>query len=152
MARAPAFGRTSPDSYASYDPATSSLRTHRTLHRRGSTESFVTLPHAGMMQNGTVYQRPLLERHISARGHGLLPTPVATDWRDRGARLDYSKRYRGRNGGKTLAQVGGGPSNASHREWLMGFPIGWTQTGRTELEQQAILSFLRLLNGSLDRL
>lgn len=152
MVKGQVFGRSSLDSYATYDPATSSLKTHRKLPRAVLTESFVTLPRAGMMRSGTVFQQQRLVRSTLGRGSGLLPTPLARDWMDRGARMNYSTRRNGRDGGPTLASALGGPSNPDFREWLMGFPIGWTQTGTTEFEQRATLSFLRLLNGSLSRL
>jgi hypothetical protein len=140
------FGRTSHDSYAIYDPATSSLRTHRTLRRRVSTESYVTLPKAGTMQNGTVYERTTSVRHTCGNDCILLPTPIRSDKNDRGARTDYSRRLNGPSGSPRLAAIIGGPSNPNHREWLMGFPIGWTKISNTELRLLATRSFRKSLN------
>jgi len=55
------------------------------------------------------------------------PTPVARDHRSPGrSRLE-------RTGGKEeecLPQAVGGPLNPTWVEWLMGFPLGWTDLGR----------------------
>jgi hypothetical protein len=49
---------------------------------------------------------------------GLLPTPLASETGYR--RTLYSQ------GGAALSTVVGGPVNPNWCEWLMGFPIGWT--------------------------
>lgn len=146
MGRARAFGRSSPDSYANYDPATSSLKTHRTLPRRVSTGSYVILPKAGTMQNGTVYEHTTLVRHTCGSDCFLLPTPVVSDKNDRGAKTDYSRRRRGKGGSPVLAMVIGGPSNPNHREWLMGFPALWTKISDSELRLLETRSFRKSLN------
>lgn len=147
MGRVPAFGRSSQDSYASYDPATSSLKTHHNFAKKDLTGSFVILPRAGTMRSGTVYEHTMLERHTCGSACLLLPTPVVSDSKDRGANLDYSMRRRGRNGGDTLARAIGGPSNPNHREWLMGFPASWTKISDAELKLLVTRSFRKSLNG-----
>jgi hypothetical protein len=146
MGRAPAFGRSSTDSYAHYDPITSSLKTHRTLRRRVLTESFVTLPKAGMMQNGTVYERTISVRHTCGSDCILLPTPIRSDKNDRGVNTNYSERRNGPQGSLRLAAHIGGPSNPNHREWLMGFPQDWTKITATELRLLGTRSFRKSLN------
>lgn len=65
-------------SLAKYDPATHSLKTAQCSLLEGSTESCVTLPKWGLLQNGGVYQQPIAALNISENEYGLLPTPVAS--------------------------------------------------------------------------
>jgi len=57
-----AFGGSSQGSLGNYDPATSSLRTSQLSLIEDSTSSLRTLPRAGSMRNGTIYQRVSLWR------------------------------------------------------------------------------------------
>lgn len=50
----------------------------------------------------------------------MFPTPIATDWKNRGC-----KEYR-KNREYQLQTEVGGQLNPTWVEWLMGFPIGWT--------------------------
>lgn len=50
----------------------------------------------------------------------LLPTPIASDWKNRGCK-DYRKNRQGQ-----LQTTVGGQLNPTWVEWLMGFPLGWT--------------------------
>ena len=56
-----------------------------------------------------------------AIAEGLLPTPIATDWKNRGC-----KDYR-RNREYQLQTAVGGTLNPDWVEWLMGFSPGWTE-------------------------
>ena len=51
----------------------------------------------------------------------MWPTPIATDWKNRGCK-DYRK-----NREFQLQTMVGGQLNPDWVEWLMGFPIGWTE-------------------------
>ena len=68
-------------------------------------------------------------------------TPTARDYKDRGTNTDYDKVENGR---KLAGQVGG-QLNPTWVEWLMGFPLGWT-----DLEPSATPSSPRLPSGSDD--
>lgn len=57
---------------------------------------------------------------LLGRAVHLYPTPIASDWKNRGNR-DYRK---GRE--FQLQTAVGGKLNPMWVEWLMGFPIGWT--------------------------
>jgi len=62
---------------------------------------------------------PSMQKHPSSRA--MWPTPTARDWKDNGK----SPAELARNS-KTLATHAGGKLNPQWVEWLMGFPIGWT--------------------------
>ena len=53
----------------------------------------------------------------------LFPTPTARDWKDRGKNTNYEKAKEKRR----LAGAVGGQLNPPFVEWLMGYPIGWTE-------------------------
>jgi len=82
--RAAAYGRTTPELLAMYDPATSSWRTSQ-LCLDGDLALFSeTWPRSGMMRNGIAYRLPPLVPHTGATGYGSLPThsiptPTASD-------------------------------------------------------------------------
>lgn len=72
-------GRSSSESLARFDPATSSWRTWQLSLTGGSTLFSATLPKSGMMRNGTLYRLPRLELRTGARESLLLlGTPRAT--------------------------------------------------------------------------
>ena len=56
-----------------------------------------------------------------AIAEGLLPTPIATDWKNRGRK----EREKGRE--FQLQGYVGGQLNPTWVEALMGFPVGWTE-------------------------
>lgn len=149
MARKAAFGRSSQDSFASYDPTTQSLKIHRSLPKRGLTGSYLTLPLAGLMRNGVAYQRQPLVPHTFARGSTLLPTPIATDVREATMARRYVYRKRGgKDGGTGLMEAVGGIQHINHREWMMGFPLDWTRLGERDSALLETPLFRKLLISS----
>lgn len=181
------FGPSTHDSLASFDPATSSWRTSQLSLLGGLDEFSGTWPRSGSMRNGTAYQRVPLAPLTGGIGSGLLPTPVARDWKDTGAPSEMQRKSPslaarahknmwptprtsdtngpGRHGtgglglrtavaeaeltkdglyttpcaddtghrkgkyaqgGTPLSAQAGGQLNPTWVEWLMGFPLGWT--------------------------
>lgn len=73
-------GPSSSDSFAFYDPASSSLKTCQVTLLSDSTESSVTLPKRGSMRNGWLYEHPTWAPRTDGSGSSsLLPTPNASD-------------------------------------------------------------------------
>lgn len=73
--------------------------------------------------------RPLEKStHLQAQVYvrTMLPTPIATDWKNRGCK-DYRK-----NREFQLQTYVGGQLNPTWVEWLMGFPLGWTDLDASE--------------------
>ena len=122
----------------------------------GSLDEFSgTWPASGTMSNGKAYQRPRLVRltvgiesslwrtpsatdgthggpnardsrgglHLTAQVHRW-PTPRAFMWKD-------STTDRGKS---NLGEVVGGLLNPTWVEWLMGFPLGWTDLEASETQ------------------
>lgn len=154
MESVPGFGRKWHELSMKYDLNTCSWKTHQCLFPEDLPESLVTLPKWGMTRNGHVFQHPTLERPISVIESGLLPTPVASDWKRNGSPADLTRKSptlgaivqmyptpkasdgnkRGKVGphhqnglaGAVKSGHGGGVLNPNWVEWLMGWPIGWT--------------------------
>jgi hypothetical protein len=148
-------GRTPSALLTRYDPQSSSWRMCQgSFQNFISGEYLGTWPSSGTLQNGVVYRRPPLERRICENGFGylptpktargtyqyqhkrkkksytlegyariglLVPTPIASDWKGSLGNVT-GKGYPKTNQGK----LAGGPLNPEYVEWLMGWPIGWT--------------------------
>jgi hypothetical protein len=77
-ARAAAYGQSTPELLARFDPDTSSWRTSQRCLVEGWAAFLETWPRSGLMRSGTAYQLPPLVRLTDATEFGsLLPTPRA---------------------------------------------------------------------------
>ena len=129
-----------------FDPATSSWKTHLCLWEEVLPWSLVTLPRWGLMRNGVVFQHLNAERPMSATEYGssrkMWATPSASD-ASRGGRI--TERMTGtslaqqvntpsRHPGCTFhTDSKSGPLNPEWVEWLMGWPVGWTELRPLEM-------------------
>jgi hypothetical protein len=173
------YGPSSPESFASFDPATSLWRTSQdSLWEEEWGQSLETWPPSGMTRNGRAFPRQPLVPRTSVTGSGssltgkethhvptptasdhierestssetlnfetnksvsldrwarYWPTPQADDNRDRG-NLSMPAIQRRQRLGKQLnlsmvVSPDSGALNPTWVEWLMGFPLGWTDLG-----------------------
>jgi hypothetical protein len=76
----PGFGEKWRESLEKFGLPQSSLKTVLFCEHAGLIESSKIWPFWGMMRNGAVYQRKMLERPIKGTGSGLLPTPSANSY------------------------------------------------------------------------
>ena len=88
---------------------------------------------SGTMRNGIAYQHPASARPTNAKGYSLWPTPTT------GAPLcggtgAFKKMKKLMQMGvisetemKSLTSGGGGKSNPALMEWLLGYPVGYTE-------------------------
>lgn len=152
MASAPAYGQSTPELLASYDPDSSSWRTSQLCLDGELSEFSETWPRSGLMRNGIAYRLAPLAPLTAGTESGSWPTPSAFD-KDMGSPESILTRRerekaKGRNGngfGLNLSQriaveqyaarmwptpnlqdQIGGSLNPTWVEWLMGFPLGWT--------------------------
>ena len=111
--------------FAHFDPDTSSWRTFQVCLLTRTWDVFSeTWPRAGTMRNGIVCRRVPLVPLTGEIGSGLWPTPSLSDSKNNG---NPSRMTRGGSwGGCELNTVVGGALNPNWVEWLMGYPIGWT--------------------------
>lgn len=93
-------------------------------------KSYLTFPKSGIMQNGNVYQRPHLDFLTKGKGFLLLPTPMASDNRDRGTYLKTPAITRRVEIGKQigLSMLFNGKPCPHCVSQIMGFPNGWLKT------------------------
>ena len=108
--------------FAELDHATRCWRTYQVcLLTNMADEYSQTWPKQGLMRDGVCSEQTMWVRRTSANASGYLPTPTARDWKDNGK----SPAELARNS-VTLATRAGGKLNPMWIEWLMGWPIGWT--------------------------
>ncbi len=123
-------GPSSSESFAWYDPDTSSWKTSQvSLLPEWATYS-ETWPRAGMTRNGTAFRRAQSVPHIHGPACSLWPTPRANS--AMAARITSSAdpdRYPNLET-VILKRLGDGAIdryvNPDFCQWLMGFPEGWT--------------------------
>lgn len=97
-------------------------RTRRSSGGAGLTRSYEALPISGLLFAGKFSARPRSTRRINANESGsLLPTPTAAGNEHSPSMAKWPAHQRL----QALLSGCGGPQ-ASFREWLMGWPIGWT--------------------------
>jgi hypothetical protein len=109
---------------ARFDPNSHLWRTVQCSLLEDLNESLQTLPQWGMTVGGELYLRPTLVQTIDAKESGFTHvwgTPKAQD--SRHALLDRGK---GNLGEQVSGLHGGGKLNPTWVEWLMGWPLGWT--------------------------
>ena len=115
-------------SFAKYDLPTSSWRTHQCSFL-GDLEPFSeTWPQWGLMRGGVCWERALSEPLINAKESGLLPTPLADDWKG-GTTTVHSKTGRARTDQlRHWVKINFGLTYPipEHSEAMMGWPLGWT--------------------------
>jgi predicted DNA-binding protein YlxM (UPF0122 family) len=90
------------ESFASYDPATSSWRTSQLCLDGASAVFSETWPRAGMTRNGTACQREPLAPITRETASGSWPTPLARDGKHNGSRVQW---WRDGNGGLDLTSA-----------------------------------------------
>ena len=118
---------------ANYDPATQSWKMCLDICLWGEQPSLENLPKSGMTRNGVLYQQPGWVRLIDATGSSSWPTPTASSWGNEGSRKMLDKQVSCGNitieDKRNMTAGNGGKLNPTWVEWLMGFPIGWTDLG-----------------------
>lgn len=130
MANDLACGRSFSESFAWFDRDTSSWRTSQLCLDGGWDEFSATWPSSGVMRNGECFHRAEWVPHIHEKGCSLFPTPLASDGIRGGARK-YTKANRKRHW--TLNDELGARPNPPFSEWLIGFPIGWSDLRESEM-------------------
>jgi hypothetical protein len=132
---------------AKFDPDTSSWKTAQCSLLEDSIESLQTLPRSGMTRGGLLWELPMLERRTNAKEFGLLPTPVASDSKGQTKNtIQYKNKRFVRVSQTTGTEFGARLSGAYHlmtgnilptsfSEWMMGWPLGWTDLKPLETDK-----------------
>jgi len=149
---------------AKYDPDTSLWRTAQCSLLEDLNESLATLPRSGMTRNGLLWELPTLEPITNGTESGLLPTPTmqglnggsnsrkalkkrllpTPDASQRGPTKNYDPQAKSQSG-RTLQSYAAkfsnmeypitGQLNPTWVEWLMGWPLGWTDLKPLETDK-----------------
>ena len=118
---------------ASYDLNTQSWKMYEATLLSDSTPFLQTLPQSGMTQNGLLYERQQLGHLIAGNDCLSWPTPTRAAWCT-ATSMGAARRLiatRGRSS-RLVEEVAiahpdqDGFLNPMWVEWLMGFPLGWT--------------------------
>lgn len=127
----PASGNKWRGSFARYDPASLSWKTHQYSLLGGLIPYSETYPRWGMMQNGECFQLAPLVRHIHGKGCSLWPTPTAREKRTLAGGRDRKRSEKsGKSLCRTIGEALGFPAKTYIKpyiiEKMMCWPVGWT--------------------------
>lgn len=117
------------ESLAKYDQDTHSLKTQLYSDPEGLIPCSVILPHWGTMLNGVCYRQPALAQTIKEPGCGYLPTPTCHNAKEGAYPAEYTRKT------PTLATHVGGKIHPEFTEWMMGWPLGWTDLKPLETDK-----------------
>jgi hypothetical protein len=133
-------------SFVKYDHNSSSWKTHQCSLLGDLDEFLETWPQWGLMRDGECWEQRMLEQTIRGTESGLLeqtwPTPDANcgqrgtqpNWtpkRKSGHQAQYSINQAVRDSEQNI----GGKLNPMWVEWLMGWPLGWTDLKPLEMDK-----------------
>lgn len=109
------------ESFAKYNHATHSWKTPQCSLLADLDEYSETWPKAGMLRAGVCWELPTAAPLTRETASGfLLPTPTCQDAKNNGGKSQTERNT------PPLNAIVGGPLNPVWVEWLMGWPIGWT--------------------------
>lgn len=142
---APDCGRSISGSFAIFDRDTWLLKTLQPSLFAGSTPFSAILPPSGSMRSGRLCRRQRLVRPTEETEFSLWPTPQASDAKRMKFSTEAHLKQQARN--RRLG-FGSGPASANvvlhcriefdgcptanFVEWLMGYPMNWTDTSNLE--------------------
>ena len=114
---------------AKYDHSTCSWKTAQCSLLEEESESLVTLPRWGMTVDGLLWEQPTLEPNTKETECGLWPTPTTPSG---GGNCGGSGAYKNalKNGTYIPHSI-----NPNLYEWLMGWPLGWTDLKPLEMDK-----------------
>jgi len=116
-------------SFAKYDPDSCSWRTAQ-CSLLGDLEPFSeTWPQWGLMRDGECWEQRTLEQTIKETESGLWPTPKASEGGGNAGGAN-GRRIAKENGTWIPHSI-----NPNLYEWLMGWPLGWTDLKPLEMDK-----------------
>ena len=103
------------------------LKTPLCLLKEDWEPSLKTWPRWGTMRNGECFQQEPLERTTRGEESGYLPTPTCHNAKEGAYPAEYTRKT------PTLATHVGGKIHPEFTEWMMGWPLGWTDLKPLEM-------------------
>lgn len=136
------FGGRWRESFATFDPATSSWRTPQLSLFEVSEPYSQTWPNWGWMRNGVCFEHPTWEQLTNARVSGLWPTPYGFQAGNGPDGNEYSTFVREWAASHIAPAIHLGAASAAELclspafvEMQMGWPSGWTDSGRLQTDR-----------------
>ncbi len=116
-------------SFVKYDPDSSLWRTHQCSLLGDLDEFLETWPQWGLMRDGECWEQQMLEQNTKETEFGLWPTPTTPSG---GGNCGGSGAYKNaiKNGTHIPHSI-----NPNLYEWLMGWPLGWTDLKPLEMDK-----------------
>ncbi len=130
-----------PESLAKYDRNSRSWRTAQSLLFEDLGESLETFPNWGMMHDGELWERTMLALPTEEKEYGFWPTPVRSDYAARRPSVNWQGNSDlpsvvwMRTGGSENPNLPPAKLNPTWVEWLMGWPLGWTDLKPLEMDK-----------------
>ena len=125
------YGKNMPELLERYGLSLSLRKTPRYCGVAALTLSSETCPSWGMMQDGACWELGTSARPIKEIGCGFWPTPQAQDAKN----VNQTKSAYQTLPKTMLKREGSGRLNPPWVEWLMGWPIGWTDLKPLETDR-----------------
>ena len=122
-------GASLPESLAKLNQNGSWLKTPITCEPKVLDEFSKIWPASGMMLRGECYPLKTVEPITNENECGLLPTPTSHNAKEGGYPAEGTRNT------PTLGWVLGGKINPQFTEWMMGWPIGWTDLKPLEMDK-----------------
>ena len=122
-------------SFTKYDPDLCSWKTHQCSLLGGLEPFLETWPRWGLMRGGECWEQRTLVHRINATEFGFWPTPNTCDATRGSPESPDQKLARGANTGWSLIDVLGYIPHPEFAEWLMGWPLGWTDLKPLETDK-----------------
>lgn len=122
-------GASLPESLAKLNQSGYWLKTPITCEPKVLDEFSKTWPVSGMMLRGECYPLKTVEPITNENECGLLPTPTSHNAKEGGYPAEGTRNT------PTLGWVLGGKINPQFTEWMMGWPIGWTDLKPLEMDK-----------------
>jgi hypothetical protein len=107
-------------SLAWFDQSSCSWKMSQQSFLMDSEQSWQFWPRSGMTRNGYAYELPIVGRITTEIDGGFLPTPTAHNSKE------CASPSEGNRNTPTLGWVLGGRPNPQYTEWMMGWPMDYT--------------------------
>jgi hypothetical protein len=117
-------------SFAKFNLDSCSWKTHQCSLAGDLDEFSETWPQWGLMRDGECWEQRMLEQTIRGTESGLLlPTPTCHNSKEGAYPAEFKRKT------PSLATHCGGKINPQFTEWMMGWPIGWTDLKPLEMDK-----------------
>jgi len=120
---------------AKYDQDSSTWKTPHSSLLEDSTEFLGTWPRWGLMHDGVSYRQQTLVRHTKETGFGSWPTPRTKGMCGGSGAWNQLNKSTTPEEARQMGAGNGGQLNPTWVEWLMGWPLGWTDLKPLEMDK-----------------